>query len=147
MNKFIHLAKRAYTSFNNVPLKGEDFEHVERILTPDEFELWWAMQPRDQRHSIHVLERFFNAVPWIKRTEQAAALLHDVGKIEAKLGWTLRIVATVVGPRGKRFTCYHQHEEIGARLLNGVSDPRTIELVSGKATDDVAKALVDADNI
>lgn len=147
MKKIIHLAKRAYFSFNNVALTGEDFEHVERILTPEEFELWWSMPPRDQRHSIVVLERFFDRIPWAKRTEQAAALLHDVGKVQSHLGWLLRIVATVVGPRGKRFRLYHQHEAIGASMLEGISDPRTIELVAGTATDQVAEALRQADDI
>lgn len=145
--KAVHLVKRAYSSFLNIPLQGHEFEHVERILNVDEFELWWSMQPRDQRHSIEVLSRFFDQVPYIKRSEQAAALLHDVGKVKSNLNWYLRVVATLVGPRGRRFKEYHQHEAIGAEMLSSVSEPRTVELVAGTASDVVGQALQAADNI
>jgi glutamate-1-semialdehyde aminotransferase len=52
-----------------------------------------------------------------------------------------------VGSRGIRFTEYHDHERIGAEMLLQISDARTMELVSGTATDAVADALRDADDI
>ena len=59
----------------------------------------------------------------------------------------LRIVATLVGPRGRRFRDYHDHESVGAAMLRGISDGRTVELVAGLADDDVAGALSVADEI
>ncbi len=147
MKKLWHLLKRAVTSFSNDPLSGEDVERVERLLLLPEFELWWSMQPRDQRHSLQVYERFMRLYPPAKRTEQAAALLHDIGKTVSDLGWFMRIIATLVGSRGIRFTMYHDHENLGAQMLQGVSEQRTIDLVAGTADDVVMTALRDADCI
>jgi hypothetical protein len=147
MKKLWHLVKRAVTSFSNDPLSGADVERVERLLLLPEFELWWTMQPRDQRHSLQVHERFMRFYPPAKRTEQAAALLHDVGKTVSDLGWFMRVVATIVGPRGVAFAMYHDHEKLGAQMLQGKSEQRTIDLVGGTADDVVMTALRDADSI
>jgi hypothetical protein len=147
MKKLWHLVKRAVTSFSNEPLSGADVERVERLLLLPEFELWWTMQPRDQRHSLQVHERFMRFYPPAKRTEQAAALLHDVGKTVSDLGWFMRVVATIVGPRGVAFAMYHDHEKLGAQMLQGKSEQRTIDLVGGTADDVVMTALRDADSI
>jgi hypothetical protein len=147
MKKLWHLAKRALTSFWNDPLSGADVQRVERLLLLPEFELWWTMQPRDQRHSLQVYERFMRFYPPAKRTEQAAALLHDIGKTVSDLGWFMRIIATCVGSRGARFALYHDHENLGAQMLQGVSEQRTIDLVAGTADDVVMVALRNADNI
>jgi hypothetical protein len=135
------------TSFSNDPLSGVDVERVERLLLLPEFELWWTMQPRDQRHSLQVHERFMRFYPPAKRTEQAAALLHDVGKTLSGLGWFMRIIATCVGSRSARFSLYHDHENLGAQMLQGISEQRTIDLVAGTADDVVMVALRNADNI
>ena len=147
MDSIVHLAKRAWSSRDNRPLSGHLVERAERLLTHDEFELWWVMAPRDQAHSMEVLDRFMTIIPWAKREEQAAALLHDVGKNVSRLNWPLRVIATLVGPRGKRFATYHQHEEIGIAMLQGISDQRTLDILSGDAKDDIAAALRAADNI
>ena len=147
MKKLWHLVKRAVTSFSNDPISGADVERVERLLLLPEFELWWTMQPRDQRHSLQVHERFMRFYPPAKRTEQAAALLHDIGKTVSGLGWFMRIIATLVGSRGIRFTLYHDHENLGAQMLQGVSEQRTIDLVGGTIDDVVMVALRNADNI
>ena len=147
MKKLWHLVKRAVTSYSNDPLSGSDVERVERILLQQEFELWWTMPPRDQRHSLQVHERFMRFYPPAKRTEQAAALLHDVGKTVSGLGWFLRIAATVVGSRGVRFAMYHDHENLGVQMLQGISEQRTIDLVGGQVHDVVMTALRDADEI
>jgi hypothetical protein len=105
------------------------------------------MQYRDQRHSIAVLGRFDNLAPTARQSERAAALLHDVGKNISGLGFLSRVVATVVGPRNRRFAEYHNHEALGADLLSLSSDPRTVELVRGAAVDDVSLLLRAADDI
>ena len=147
MSRIIHLAKRAWTSFDNRPISFHHVERAERILHPDEFELWWKMEPRDQLHSIVVLDRFLNIIPYAKREEQAAALLHDIGKISAPLGWMMRIIATIVGPRGKRFRAYHEHEALGLLLLADISSERTLALLSGNAEPLYVDALRRADEI
>ena len=142
-----HLVKRAATSFRNHPVTAEEQSLAQSILFPDEFRLWSSMQNRDQRHSVEVLHRFEALCPHATRDERAAALLHDVGKCESALGWSGRILATIIGPRTKAFRVYLNHEEIGNRLLCGVSTPRTLEILTGVAADDVVAALQAADNV
>lgn len=147
MKKVWHLIKRAVTSYSNEPLSGADVERAERLLLTQEFELWWSMPPRDQRHSLQVYERFMRFYPPAKRTEQAAALLHDVGKTVSGLGWFMRIVATMVGSRGAVFALYHDHENIAVQMLQGISEQRTLDLIGGRVDDVVMIALRDADEI
>lgn len=143
----LHLFRRAVSSLSNSPLSGHHIQRAELILNYHEFELWWKMQPRDQHHSILVLDRLLTIRPFAKKYEQAAALLHDVGKLKSNLGWLLRVVATIVGPRGTRFRAYHDHEKIGAAMLSGISEQNTIDLVGGYAESDSMIALRQADDL
>lgn len=147
MKKLWHLVKRAVTSFSNDPLSGADVARVEKLLLLEEFEMWWSMQPRDQRHSLQVHERFMRFYPPAKRSEQAAALLHDVGKTVSGLGWLMRIAATVVGSRSEAFAMYHDHENLAVQMLQGISEQRTLDLIGGTADDVVMVALRSADEI
>ena len=147
MKHLLHLAKRAWTSIDNRPIPYQHVEKVERILTPDEFMWWWKLEPRDQAHSIVVYERFMKLIPYAKRDEQAAVLLHDIGKLESSLGWTMRVVATIVGPRGKRFSSYHNHETIAVEMLSSVCSERTLAMLRGEVEELYVSALREADNI
>ncbi|MAL81311.1 MAG: hypothetical protein CL412_02445, partial [Acidimicrobiaceae bacterium] len=74
----------------------------------------------------------------------AGVFLHDVGKSVAGLSIPLRIVATLVGPRTKRFTSYHDHERIGAQLLREAgSSSLTIETALGNGRWGPALRLAD----
>ena len=134
------------TSFRNHAVEQSGVSLAQSVLLPDEFLQWTRMQNRDQRHSLEVLYRFDALLPSASRDERAAALLHDVGKCESKLGWCGRILATIFGPRTEAFRVYLNHEEIGNRLLSGVSSQRTLEVLSGHA-DPVVDALRHADNV
>jgi hypothetical protein len=142
-----HLAKRAVTSFRNHPVNEEQLGIARAVLLPDEFSLWTRMQNRDQRHSLQVLARFDVLRSHATRDERAAALLHDVGKCESTLGWSGRIVATLVGPKTSSFRVYLNHEEIGLRLLHDISSEPTLEVLRGDSTDECAVALRNADNM
>ena len=145
--KSIHLIKRAFGSFSQSPPSPIEIAKAQDVLNQAEFKMWAEMQFRDQRHSVAVLDRFDELAPTALQTERAAALLHDVGKNVSGLGFIARVVATLVGPRGKRFVDYHNHETLGADLLISISDPRTVELVRGAANDEVSRLLRAADNI
>ena len=145
MTQLLHLMKRAFSSISNAD--PADISTARSILNDAEFELWQSMQGRDKTHSLMVLHRFEQLCPSASQEEKAAGLLHDVGKTFADLGWVGRVVATIVGPRGFRFHVYHDHENLGGQLLEGISSDRTIALVSGSASDDVMTALQAADHI
>jgi hypothetical protein len=145
--KSIHLIKRAFGSFSQSPPNPIEIAKAQDVLNQAEFKTWTEMQNRDQRHSLAVLDRFDELAPTALQTERAAALLHDVGKNVSGLGFIARVVATLVGPRGKRFTDYHNHEALGAELLIAISDPRTVDLVRGAANDEASRLLRAADDI
>ena len=105
--------------------------------------MWHRFGPADQRHTIEVARRFEALRPEATRAEMAGALLHDIGKLDSGLGTTMRVVATLVGPRTRRFRLYHDHERIGADwLAEAGSDAVTVALVRGEgpAADDLRAA-------
>ena len=95
-----------------------------------------------------ILERWFNTnfYGYNAYGIKAAAEVY-FGKNISDLGFLSRVVATVVGPRNRRFAEYHNHEALGADLLSVSSDPRTVELVRGAAIDEISMQLREADEI
>ncbi len=150
MKYFRHLVSRFFGAISGAQPSPEDLTEVESLLLDGEFQLWQKLPMMDQRHSIAVLRRFTTLRPGATRPELRAALLHDIGKIESNLGVLGRVVATLVGHRGARFTAYHDHEKIGSQMLQKInSDSVTIRLVAGLDHSDIAGALSDlheADN-
>lgn len=127
-----HLVRRFFGALSRSTPKRQEIAEVTNILTKDEFELWSKMQPMDQRHSIEVMLRFTVIRPEASIPEVRAALLHDVGKISSSLGVLARVLATIVGKRGQKFTAYHDHQRLGAEMLEEISsDPLTVKLVAG----------------
>ena len=136
MSGLAHLARRFVGSLSG---GRPDPAPAVAVLTPAELRLWSAFDPADQRHSLLVAERLVAAHPDAPRHERAAALLHDIGKLDAGLGTVGRVVATlvVVGDRGRR---YRDHERLGAAMLRCVgSDPRVVALVAGDVSDGRAR--------
>lgn len=130
MRSVAHLARRFVTSLSRTPPPVADVEWAMGHLLPAEAALWCQMSAQDRRHSILVARRFVEFVPEAARAEVAAALLHDVGKLASELGTFGRVLATIVGPRTATFRTYHDHERLGAEMLDGAGSPSaTIELV------------------
>jgi putative nucleotidyltransferase with HDIG domain len=132
----IHLAARFFGALD--PRGPEDAVErwAESWLVPGEQLLWRAMSGPDRRHAAGVAREVVHRLgPGATRAVIAAALLHDVGKIEAQLGTVGRVPATIVGlvARGRvaagtsRVAKYLRHDEIGADLLRDAgSDPLTV---------------------
>lgn len=154
-----HLARRFAGSLwpGGPRLEGEAW--VAAVLSEAELGLWRRMSGPDRRHALGVARRVEAALgeraSW---PVLAAALLHDVGKVEAGLGTLGRVVATVAGERaGERVRRYRRHPEVGASLLAlAGSDPVTVawarehhtppERWSGAVPADLAAALKAADD-
>ncbi len=149
LRRVLHLARRWRTSLDRSPLSAVDGDFVRRILTAGEHDLWSRLTLADRRHSIVVARRFVTFVPEADEAEIAAALLHDVGKTQAPLSTTERIVATLVRPvlRPRRWDAYYRHEEIGLALCRRLpSRPRTLVLLAGE-DDPLIAALRRADDV
>ena len=133
MSKLGHLAARFFTSLSPAPPPVESELWVDDHLLPGERALWVRLSNQDRRHSALVGQRFVALAPDAPRELVAGAILHDIGKSECGLGTFGRVVATVVGPHGRRFEVYHDHEEIGAAMAaEAGSAPATVELIAGR---------------
>jgi hypothetical protein len=111
--------------------EGEAFAVA--VLSEAELALWRRMSGPDRRHAVAVAKRV-EAALGAQATPPvlAAALLHDVGKVESGFGLPGRVVATVAGLTGRReltprVAQYLRHDELGAGLLElAGSDPLTV---------------------
>lgn len=139
-----HLVKRFFGTAVPVGPRAEDDRWARAQLLPDEEVLWSRMSRADRRHAAGVARRVQAALgDEATRPVLAAALLHDVGKIEAHFGAYRRAVATLSAmavrhdpdvirawTRTTGFTrrvgLYLQHAKLGGDLLGMAgSDPLT----------------------
>lgn len=137
-----HLVKRFFASLRPGGPPRDELPWVADQLTPDELALWKRMNGPDRRHSVQVA-RAVEAELGDEATRPvlAAALLHDVGKIESGLSTYGRAIATlsgaVAGPSApadwakangftRRVGLYLQHPKLGGDHLGMIgSDPLT----------------------
>jgi hypothetical protein len=138
-----HLARRFVGSLRPGGPSPADEAWALDALTAGEAELWRRMSGPDRRHAVGVARAVVAGMgERATRPIRAAALLHDVGKVDSGLGPVRRAAVTVAGratgydrarrwrgrtgPVGRagRYLC---HDEIGAQLLVAASsDPLTV---------------------
>lgn len=143
----LHLAGRFFESLVPVGPSRDKQAWALGHLTEKEGQLFSAMGGPDRRHAVGVAERAIQAAEAGRGTGLpdgfvAAALLHDVGKLEAHLGVLGRVAATVLalvsgrrsiaswahegGMKG-RMGRYVTHDQIGATALERAgSDPLVV---------------------
>jgi hypothetical protein len=148
MSHIAHLAKRLASSWSREDVSEDELNMVRSTLTASEFNVWKQFSVADRRHSVEVAQRFEVLLPEASREHRAGVLLHDIGKIQSNLSTLMRVIATLVGPRTKRFALYHQHEEIGITMLRHAgSHPDVIAVLNQTCSAEVAAAFRSADNI
>lgn len=132
MRRAWHLVRRFVGSLRPGGPKPADTDWVASILLPGELALWSKLPNADRRHSAAVARRVeFTLAGTAHAGESrwlAAALLHDVGKLDAGLGTFGRVGATMAGAaaghdmadawsskRGitRRVGLYLRHPELG----------------------------------
>jgi hypothetical protein len=92
----IHLAKRFFGSLRPGGPGAEATTWVAAVLSPAELALWARMSGPDRRHSYQVARDVERALGHEATAPVlAAALLHDVGKLDAGLRTYGRVVATL----------------------------------------------------
>ena len=133
----LHLSKRFVVSLWPLGPSREGDEWATGHLIDGEVALWRRMSRQDRRHGIGVARRVEASLgEAVTRPVLAAALLHDVGKIDSHLGTFLRVVATLSAKvagretaelwvRGsgvtRRIGLYLKHPSIGGDLLGMAS--------------------------
>jgi response regulator RpfG family c-di-GMP phosphodiesterase len=148
MSYIAHLAKRFVSSWSRKDVSEDELNMVRSTLTASEFILWNQFGIADRRHSVEVAQRFAVFLPEASREYRAGVLLHDIGKVQSNLSTLMRVIATLVGPRTKRFALYHQHEKIGITMLRHAgSHPDVIAVLNQTCGAEVATAFRSADNI
>ena len=133
MSEPSHLARRFLGSLSPRPLAAEDDRWARAALLPGEQALWQRMARADRKHAAGVARETDRLLGGADRPVLAAALLHDVGKVESGLGTFARVGATVVGAVvgrqrvGGRLGRYFRHDTLGAALLEEAgADPLTV---------------------
>ena len=98
----IHLAKRFFGSLRPGGPGAEATTWVAGALSPAELALWAQMSGPDRRHS-HQVARDVERALGHEATAPvlAAALLHDVGKLDAGLRTYGRVIATLSAAVGR----------------------------------------------
>jgi hypothetical protein len=132
--RWLHLARRLAGSLRPGGPAPADERWVAEQLEPRELALWDRLSAPDRRHAVAVARATVAELgPETPRPVVAAALLHDVGKLESGLRTPARVVATLAGMVagreriGGRLGSYLRHDALGAALLAGAgSDPLVV---------------------
>jgi predicted HD phosphohydrolase len=118
--EIVHLARRFFGSLSRREPATSDTAWAMDAMLPGEQALWAGMSVADRRHAVGVAREVADMLGAdASRPVLAAALLHDVGKVDSNLGTFARALATVLNRhRGdSRFARYRRHDEIGAVML------------------------------
>lgn len=142
-----HLALRFLGSLSPAGPRPEDTSWAEERLSERERALFVRMSGADRRHAIGVAREALRLAERDGLSEDElpagflpAALLHDVGKVESRLGTFGRVLATLLaialgrrrlqgwqGPVGSQFARYLAHDRLGSELLAAAgSDAMTV---------------------
>ncbi|HEX3540713.1 MAG TPA: HD domain-containing protein [Acidimicrobiales bacterium] len=124
-----HLARRFFTSLWPGGPPAADDRWARSFLADREVALWEQMSGPDRRHAVAVARRLGPVEP----VAVPAALLHDVGKVESRLGPLRRAIVTVaalaagrdrLAAGSGRAARYLRHDALGADLLAGAGSDR-----------------------
>ncbi len=120
----LHLARRFFGALDPRGAGDEGEAWAREHLLAGEVVLWLRQSGPDRRHAVGVARDVMAALgSAADRPVVAAALLHDVGKVEAGLGTLARVPATILGALfgrerwGGRLGAYLRHDAVGAELL------------------------------
>jgi hypothetical protein len=115
-----HLVGRFFGHVRAEPPGPEDQAFVRDHLDGVCAGLFWSQAFPDQRHAVDVARRVLAALPDDPGAVEAA-LLHDIGKLQANIGAVSRSIATVLDsvgmPMTTRMRSYRDHGRRGAVAL------------------------------
>lgn len=132
-----HLAMRFFGALSPAGPSPQDAAWADERLSEQERALFARMSGPDRRHAVGVARDALRLAEDDGLSEAElpagffpAALLHDVGKVESRLGTFGRVLATLLaiglgrrrlqawqGPIGSQFSRYLAHDRLGSELL------------------------------
>ncbi len=120
-----HLVRRFFDVVSARPLDASERTTVESWLTPPLAEVFFAQNAADQRHGLHAAQVVLAGGGAADTV--VAALLHDIGKRNARLGAIGRSVASILIilrlPLTERMRAYRDHGMTGAVELARLGAP------------------------
>jgi HD domain len=127
LHRTAHLTRRFFTSLRARRLDDADIAFVRLHLTPPERPVWETLGPADRAESVAVARRTAQAIGIdVESRWLAAALLHDVGKVDAGLGtfgraWATAVAGLLSHGRARRMPNrigrYIGHDDCGESVL------------------------------
>jgi hypothetical protein len=132
-----HLVARFAATLRAAPPSPQDERWAMDRLAASTAALWARQSDGDRRHSVAVARHVLAAAPDAPHWVIAAALLHDVGKIDAGLGVSGRVLATVLsvcrvrnapGALGRHL----RYPATGAALLAAAGEPAEVAAWAGQ---------------
>jgi hypothetical protein len=174
--KVAHLTRRFVGTLSPRAPDADDLAWVDGLLGPELAAQWRRMPNHDQRHAIGVgrgVQTQLDATPYADDPRWlCAALTHDLGKLDARLGVPGRVAATLSGAAAghdmaeawsersgftRRVGLYLRHPELGAdriRLAGGPEEAASwaaahhqpVRWASTGIPESVVAALVAADD-
>ncbi|HEX9505657.1 MAG TPA: HD domain-containing protein [Acidimicrobiia bacterium] len=140
--KLAHLSQRFVRALWPAPPRADDLAWAASILTPAAMGEFRRLPNHDQRHALGVARAVQTALAGSADADDerwlSAALLHDIGKLDARLGVYGRVVATVSGAVAgrrmadawsqrcgltRRIGLYLRHPELGASRIRLAGGP------------------------
>lgn len=156
LRRLRHLTKRFFGALVPGEPSAADTAWVRDVLSGSSsgnarlFEEWRAMPAHDRRHSIGVARRFQSELAGSADAQDdrwlAAALTHDLGKLDSGLGVFGRVAATLtratvgrtrtdrwIEGRGvrARFGRYLRHDELGEARIRAAGAPEPVARWAG----------------
>ncbi|MDH5505733.1 MAG: HD domain-containing protein [Anaerolineae bacterium] len=100
ISRSVYRVRQFWLALVGKPQPGQ-LDQAGQLLSPQQFELFQKMQASEQAHALHVLQQL-QAQGHQEPDLLAAALLHDVGKVQSPLRiWqrVLIVLSTAIAPR------------------------------------------------
>jgi HD domain len=140
--KVAHLSGRFVRALWPGPPRADDVVWIETVLTPGGFIQFRRQPNHDQRHAVGVAREVQHRLADTPYADDprwlSAALLHDIGKLDSRLGISGRVVATVAASVAgrdhaevwsessgftRRVGVYLRHAELGADRIRLAGEP------------------------
>ena len=126
-------------------MNTEDYEYVKSILKDNEYELFNKLLKSEQKHSVRVAREIQDSIDYIVVDDFdivrnrdlliKASLLHDIGKIKAKVNIIDKSVIVILNKitkgrlrllNHKKIDCYYNHSKYSYELLKEIESNKVL---------------------